>query len=120
MIRKITTAGVALAAVLTAATANAQSNPLMHWASQYGLSTPKLSAGTTGDKMDFKPYSASYLPRYEGPLNRQHDTDIDDHILKGYPNPDGSSCDLIHDRIKANVNKSSTGKFDAAVTNAEG
>lgn len=120
MIRKISAAGTVIAALLVAATANAQSNPLGHWASQYGISAGKLTAGTTGDKMDFKPYSASYLPRYEGPLNRQHDSAIDDHILHGYPNPDGSNCDLIHDNIKKNVDKSSAGKFDAAVTNAEG
>ena len=120
MITKVMTAGAAMAMILTAATARAQSNPLEHWASQYGVSAQPLSSGTTGGKMDFKPYSASYLPRYEGPLNRQHDTGIDDVIKNGYKNPDGSNCDLIHDRIKANVDKSSAHKFDTAATNAEG
>jgi hypothetical protein len=115
----ITLAAVAAlgGAVLTASPAFAQTG---RYVTKSSWSSPALTpagpaAGTDGAKMDFKPYSSSYLPASEGPLSRKNDAGIQDMIEKGF-----GDCDLVHAKIKENAKKSSAGKFDTAVKNADG
>lgn len=74
-----------------------------------------ITAGHAESKMDNKPYSASYLPRYEGPLMKENDTEIQNMIQHGF-----GDCDLVHQIVKDNAAKPTSEKFDTAVNNAEG
>ena len=80
-----------------------------------GRSAGTLTGGASENKMDFEPYSGSYLPRKEGPLSRENDAEIGRMIKSGF-----GDCDLIHQVIKDNADKKTTEKFDAAVGSVEG
>lgn len=101
---------VGAATILFAGTASAQ-----RYVTREGMKPPTITAGTVEGKMDNKPYSASYLPRTDGPLSHSHDAEIEDMITKGF-----GDCDLVHQAIKDNAKKQTTEKFDAAVKEAEG
>ena len=80
-----------------------------------GLPAPKMTAGSTSGSMGFKPYSGSYLPRSEGPLAKENDTEIMDAITNGY-----AGCDLVHKIIKDNAAKSTAAKFEKSIEKATG
>ncbi|HVO29427.1 MAG TPA: hypothetical protein VMV18_01770 [bacterium] len=103
---------IAAATLLVAGSASAQTG---RYIGNLGIAEPTIAAGHAEGKMDNKPYSASYLPRVEGPLSKEHDTEIEDQIEHGF-----GDCDLVHQIVKDNAKKSATGKFDTAATNAEG
>ncbi len=79
------------------------------------LAKPTITAGDVSAKMDLQPYSSSYLPRYEGPLARERDTEIERMLRRGY-----GDCDLVHQVIKDNAAKPTSEKFDVAMTASEG
>ncbi len=78
-----------------------------------GESIGTMKAGTESGDLGYKPYSASYLPRYEGPLAKENDAEIKRQIQNGY-----GDCDLVHQIIKDNANKDTAAKFDTATDNA--
>jgi hypothetical protein len=97
------------------ATASAQEGRGRYLGSMPGADPATIKTGAAGSQMDNKPYSASYLPRTDGPLSRQNDAEIKDMIEHGF-----GDCDLVHQIVKDNAKKTTTEKFDAAVKNAEG
>jgi hypothetical protein len=105
---------LSLAAALSlTATASAQQNG--RYVAAQGLTPPTIAAGSVDAHMDNKPYSASYLSRQEGNLNRKNDVGLGEMIEKGF-----GDCDLVHQIVKDNAKKPSTGKFDEAIKNSEG
>ena len=102
----------AAATMLVTSVASAQTG---RYVGGLGMKPPAITAGVTEGKMDNKPYSASYLPRKEGPLSHEHDTANDAKLESGF-----GDCDLVHQAVKDNIKKATSEKFDAAVKGAEG
>src|SRR5688500_11985616 len=96
---------------LVSSTAFAQSAG--RYARSGGETIGTMPAGTESGDLGFKPYSASYLPRHEGPLAKDKDEEIRRQIQNGY-----GDCDLVHQIIKDNADKDTAAKFDTAVDNA--
>src|SRR5690348_13615742 len=67
-----------------------------------GLS-PVIAVGSASGKMDSEPYSASYLPRKEGPLSKENDGFVGREVADGW-----NGCDLIHQAIKDNAHLASS------------
>lgn len=83
----------------------------------HGVPPGHLSPGSHEAKLDFEPYSATYLPMKKGELVTGTDDVLADQLTNGFV---AGRCDIVSDTVKNNATLPSADKYDRAVENTSG